>query len=102
MQVGASNSMVRSRRQRIRSQSRLFRLKLAAGARLEAALQPERLPMSMELVTSGVVGLLFGVVVAWLALRSRQATLSTRLSLIDAELIAAPPRAGPGASGRKR
>ena len=43
----------------------------------------------MELVTSGVVGLLFGVVVAWLALRSRQATLSTRLSLIDAELIAA-------------
>jgi len=40
----------------------------------------------MELVTSGVIGLLFGSVIAWLALRSRSAALSARLSLMEKEL----------------
>lgn len=43
----------------------------------------------MELVTSGVVGLLFGMAVAWLALRAQQAGIRTRLVLIEKELVAA-------------
>src|SRR5579864_7858898 len=43
----------------------------------------------MELGTSVVIGLLFGAVIAWLALRSRSATLQTRLSLTQNELAAA-------------
>ena len=43
----------------------------------------------MELGISGVIGLLFGAVIAWLALRSRAATLQARLSLTDNELAAA-------------
>ncbi|MGA8763749.1 MAG: DNA recombination protein RmuC [Candidatus Sulfotelmatobacter sp.] len=42
----------------------------------------------MELATSGVIGLLFGGVIAWLALRSRSAALSLRLSLMEKELTA--------------
>ncbi|MGA8867417.1 MAG: DNA recombination protein RmuC, partial [Candidatus Sulfotelmatobacter sp.] len=42
----------------------------------------------MELATSGVIGLLFGSVIAWLALRSRTAALSARLSLTEKELTA--------------
>jgi DNA recombination protein RmuC len=42
----------------------------------------------MELATSGAIGLLFGSVVAWLALRSRSAALSARLSLTEKELTA--------------
>jgi DNA recombination protein RmuC len=43
----------------------------------------------MELGISGVIGLLFGGLLAWLALRSRTAELSTRLSLMEKELTAA-------------
>src|ERR1700688_1149851 len=43
----------------------------------------------MELGTSGVIGLLFGGLLAWLALRSRSATLQARLSLMEKELAAA-------------
>src|SRR5580658_9179666 len=40
----------------------------------------------MELGISGGIGLLFGALVAWLALRSRSATLQVRLSLTEKEL----------------
>ena len=40
----------------------------------------------MELGISGGIGLLFGVVLAWLALRARSAALQARLSLIEKEL----------------
>jgi len=40
----------------------------------------------MELGISGVIGLLFGSVLAWLALRSRTAALQARLALTDKEL----------------
>ena len=40
----------------------------------------------MELGISGGIGLLFGALVAWLALRSRSATLQARLSLTEKEL----------------
>jgi DNA recombination protein RmuC len=43
----------------------------------------------MELGISGVIGLLFGGVITWLALRSRAATLHARLSLTQNELTAA-------------
>ena len=43
----------------------------------------------MELGISGGIGLLFGVVLAWLALRSRTAATQVRLSLMDKELAAA-------------
>ena len=42
----------------------------------------------MELAISGVIGLVFGVVIAWLALRSRAAAAEARLSLMDRELAA--------------
>jgi DNA recombination protein RmuC len=42
----------------------------------------------MEPGISGVIGLLFGSVIAWLVLRSRTATLNTRLSLMEKELTA--------------
>src|SRR5438477_335629 len=42
----------------------------------------------MELGISGVIGLLFGGVLAWLALRSRSAALQARLSLTEKELAA--------------
>ena len=35
---------------------------------------------------TGVIGLLFGSLIAWLALRSRTATLHARLSLMEKEL----------------
>jgi DNA recombination protein RmuC len=44
--------------------------------------------MSVALATSGVIGLLFGVVIAWFALRSRAAALQARLSLTQNELTA--------------
>ena len=44
--------------------------------------------MSLELVTSGVIGLVFGSVIAWLALRSRGAAAQARLSLMEKELSA--------------
>src|SRR5271170_3354710 len=40
----------------------------------------------MELGISGVIGLLFGSVIAWLALRSRTAALTARSSLMEKEL----------------
>src|ERR1700682_2454635 len=43
----------------------------------------------MELVTSAAVGLLFGSVIAWLALRSKAAASHARLSLMEKELTAA-------------
>jgi len=43
----------------------------------------------MELGISGAIGLLFGGLIAWLALRSRTAALQERLSLTEKELIAA-------------
>ena len=42
----------------------------------------------MELGISGAIGLLFGSVIAWLALRSRSAAMQARLSLIEKELTA--------------
>ena len=42
----------------------------------------------MELGVIGVIGLLFGSVIAWLVLRSRTATLTARLSLMEKELAA--------------
>ena len=44
--------------------------------------------MAMGLGTSVVIGLLFGAVIAWLALRSRAATLHARLSFAQNELAA--------------
>src|ERR1700704_2459125 len=43
----------------------------------------------MELVTSAVVGLLFGSVIAWLVLRTKAAASHARLSLMEKELTAA-------------
>jgi hypothetical protein len=43
---------------------------------------------AMELVVSGVIGLLFGSVIAGLILRSRTAGLSARLSFMEKELAA--------------
>jgi DNA recombination protein RmuC len=42
----------------------------------------------MELGISGVIGLLFGSLLAWLVLRSRTAALQTRLALTEKELAA--------------
>lgn len=42
----------------------------------------------MELGISGGIGLLFGIVLAWLALRSRSAALHARLSFTEKELAA--------------
>src|SRR5215468_632688 len=42
----------------------------------------------MELGISGVIGLLFGSVLAWLVLRSRTAAMQARLSLVEKELAA--------------
>jgi DNA recombination protein RmuC len=42
----------------------------------------------MELVIIGVIGVLFGSVLAWLVLRSRTAGLTERLSLMEKELAA--------------
>jgi DNA recombination protein RmuC len=42
----------------------------------------------MELGISGVIGLLFGGLIAWLALRSHTAALNARLSLMEKELAA--------------
>lgn len=47
----------------------------------------------MELVTSGVLGLLFGSLLTWLALRSRNASEQARLSLTERELAAAKSEA---------
>ena len=45
--------------------------------------------MSMELGVSGAIGLVFGSVIAWLALRSRSAEVGARLSLMEKELTGA-------------
>jgi DNA recombination protein RmuC len=42
----------------------------------------------MEPGVIGVIGLLFGSLIAWLALRSRTAALSARLSLMEKQLVA--------------
>jgi len=42
----------------------------------------------MEPSVIGVIGLLFGSLIAWLALRSRTAGLSARLSLMEKQLVA--------------
>jgi HAMP domain-containing protein len=42
----------------------------------------------MEPWIAGIVGLLFGSVLAWLALRSRTAALTARLPLMEKELAA--------------
>src|ERR1700735_5217051 len=42
----------------------------------------------MEPGVIGVIGLLFGSLIAWLALRSRHAGLSARVSLLEKELTA--------------
>jgi DNA recombination protein RmuC len=46
----------------------------------------------MEPGISGVIGLLFGGIIAWLALRSRTAGLGARLSLMEKELAAEKAR----------
>jgi len=48
----------------------------------------------MELAISGAIGLLFGTLLAWLALRSQRATLSTRLLLMQQELVATKSELG--------
>jgi len=45
--------------------------------------------VSIELGISGVIGLLFGGLLAWLVLRTRTASLQARLSLMEKELAAA-------------
>jgi len=45
--------------------------------------------VTIELGITGVIGLLFGGLLAWLALRSRTATLQAHLSLREKELAAA-------------
>jgi DNA recombination protein RmuC len=45
--------------------------------------------VTIELGISGVIGLLFGSLLAWLALRSHTATLQAHLSLREKELAAA-------------
>jgi DNA recombination protein RmuC len=42
----------------------------------------------MELVISGIIGLLFGGLLAWLVLRSHTAAMQARLSLLEKELTA--------------
>jgi len=49
-------------------------------------LRGRKLHASMELGISGAIGLLFGVLLAWLAVGSRSATLQARLSLTEKEL----------------
>jgi len=44
--------------------------------------------VSVELGTSGVIGLLFGALLAWLALRSRTAALQAHSTLLEKELAA--------------
>jgi DNA recombination protein RmuC len=46
----------------------------------------------MEPGIAGSIGLLFGIVIAWLVLRTRTAGMSTRLSLIEKELAAEKAR----------
>jgi DNA recombination protein RmuC len=46
----------------------------------------------MDLAISGAIGLLFGSLFAWLALRSQSATARARLSLLEKELSAANAR----------
>jgi DNA recombination protein RmuC len=75
-------------RARLDSEIGISRCKLAADARLETGTQPEKLPVSMELAISGVIGLLCGSVLAWLVLRSQATSLSTRLLLTEKELVA--------------
>ncbi len=64
------------------------RLKVAAGARLEAEIHAKEVTFAMGPGVIGVIGLLFGSLLAWLALRSRTAGLSARLSLMEKELAA--------------
>jgi DNA recombination protein RmuC len=45
--------------------------------------------VSIELGITGIIGLLFGGLLAWLVLRSRTATLQARLSLMEKELAGA-------------
>ena len=45
------------------------------------------MPASMELGISAVLGLLFGGMIVWLALRSQKAALSVRLSLMEKEIV---------------
>jgi len=66
-----------------------FGLKLAASARLEAGAEGEKLPASMELGISAVLGLLFGGMIVWLALRSQKAALQASLSLVEKDLLTA-------------
>ena len=61
----------------------------AASARLEESNRPEKLPASMELVIAGVVGLVFGSLLAWLLLRSHASAAEARFSLTQKELLAA-------------
>ena len=49
-------------------------------------LRGKKLHASMELGISGAIGLLFGVLLAWLAVGSRSATLQARLSLTEKQL----------------
>jgi DNA recombination protein RmuC len=68
--------------------SLVFRSNSVAGARLGVGQNRKQLPACMELAISGVIGLLFGSLLAWLALRSRTAALEARLSLSEKELNA--------------
>ncbi|MGE5053898.1 MAG: DNA recombination protein RmuC, partial [Acidobacteriota bacterium] len=54
-----------------------------AGGTLGVGNGREKLHLSMELGISGGIGLLFGIMLAWLALRSRSAALQARLSFTE-------------------
>ena len=62
---------------------------MGLSARLRLGRRRESLPVSMELGIVGVIGLLFGGLLAWLVLGSRTATLQARLSLMEKELAGA-------------
>jgi len=79
-----------------------FSLKHAAGATLEAQKPLGVVTFAMEPVITGVIGLLFGSVIAWLALRSRTAGLSARLSLTEKELAAEKADSGAASAGSHR
>jgi hypothetical protein len=72
--------------QAVSGSSSLTGANFVAGARLGVGCEVEKLPVTVELGISGGIGLLFGCLLAWLALRSRTAALQARLSLTEKEL----------------
>src|ERR1700677_1012943 len=72
---------------RARTQAQICRWCYARGSNSAG-----EVTFAMELAVSGVIGLLFGSVIAWLGLRSRTAGLSARLTFTEKELAAEKAR----------